>query len=189
MQAGYPKKRGSGLIKTSKIDNTYQFVQAIAAPRGRFHSELKQNLIMHLQQIDVTGCRLVGAITKELGMDGPKHHAIVLGKNIVDDEVYIVELMRNGPQISTFQDFRKRYAANGQIRLESNNGPHENVQVAQRAIEELKQGGAVYDLVINNCESFVNRAMHGKSTSSQVINTALGVVALIGLYYVLKNSK
>jgi hypothetical protein len=144
---------------------------------------------MHLQQIDVTGCRLVGAITKELGMDGPKHHAVVLGKNLFDGEIYIAELMRNGPQISTFNDFQKRYAANGQIRLEPNNGPHQNVQVAQHAIAELKQEGAVYDLAINNCESFVNRAMHGASTSSQVINTALGVVILAGLYYILKNSK
>ena len=144
---------------------------------------------MHLQQIDVTGCRLVGAVTRELGMDGPKHHAVVLGKNFFDGEIYIAELMRNGPQISTFKDFHKRYAANGQIRLESNNGPHENLQVAQRAIAELKQEGAAYDLVINNCECFVNRAMHGDSTSSQVVNTALGVVALVGLYYVLKKLK
>lgn len=144
---------------------------------------------MHLQQIDVTGCRLVGAITKELGMDGPKHHAVVLGKGNFDGEVYIAELMDKGYQIATYKDFHNRYAANGHIRLEPNVGPNNNVQVAQRAIAELKQGGAAYDLVVNNCESFVNRAMHGKSTSSQIINTALGVAALVGLCYVLKNSK
>jgi hypothetical protein len=144
---------------------------------------------MHLQQIDLTGCRLVGAITKELGMDGPKHHAVVLGKGTFDDEVYIAELMNSGLQIATYKDFHKRYAANGEIRLEANNGPNHNVQVAQHAIAELRQGGAAYDLVLNNCESFVNRAMHGKSSSSQIINTALGVAALVGLYYVLKNSK
>lgn len=42
---------------------------------------------MHLQQIDVTGARLVGAITKELGFDDPKHHASILGKNIFDGEI------------------------------------------------------------------------------------------------------
>src|SRR5471030_804448 len=132
---------------------------------------------MHLQQIDVTGCRLVGAITKELGMDGPKHHAVVLGKGTFDGAIYIAELMNSGYQISTYTGFYNRYAANGQIRLEANDGPNNNVQVAQRAIEELRQGGAAYDLVVNNCESFVNRAMHGNSSSSQIVNTALGVAA------------
>jgi hypothetical protein len=144
---------------------------------------------MHLQQIDVTGCRLVGAITKEFGMDGPKHHAIVLGKCTFDNEVYIAELMKSGYQISTYKNFHSRYAANGQIRLEPNDGPTSNVQVAQRAISELLKGEATYDLVINNCESFVNRAMHGKSSSSQILNTALGLAALAGIYYVLKASK
>lgn len=144
---------------------------------------------MHLQQIDVTGCRLVGAITKDLGMDGPKHHAVVLGRSVFDGEIYIAELMDTGYQISTCRDFHKRYAVNGPIIVQPNEGAHESVVVAQRAIAELKQAGQAYDLVLNNCESFVNRAMHGHSTSSQVINTALGVVALVGLYYVLKKSK
>lgn len=144
---------------------------------------------MHLQQIDVTGCRLVGAITKEFGMDGPKHHAVVLGRGTFDGEVYIAELMRNGCQISTYKNFHSRYAANGPIRIEANDGPNSHIEVAQHAIAELGQGGAAYDLLLNNCESFVNRAMHGKSGSTQVINTALGMVALVGLFYVLKNSK
>jgi hypothetical protein len=76
-----------------------------------------------------------------------------------------------------------------EIRLEANNGPNNNLQVAQRAIAELRQGQAAYDLVLNNCESFVNRAMHGNSSNSQIINTALAVVALVGLYHVLKNSR
>lgn len=144
---------------------------------------------MHLYQIDVTGCRIVGAITKELGMDGPKHHAIVLGKNIIDGEVYIAELMRTGYQVSTYKNFCRRYAVNGQIRLEANNGPIAPLEVAQRAIKELQQGGAPYDLISNNCECFVNRAMHGKSGSSQIINTALGVAAAVGLFFILTSSK
>jgi hypothetical protein len=144
---------------------------------------------MHLQQIDVTGCRLVGAITKELGMDGPKHHAVVLGKGTFDGEIYIAELMDSGYQFTTYKNFHSRYAANGEIRLEANDGPNNNLQVAQRAIAELRQGQTAYDLVLNNCESFVNRAMHGNSSSSQIINTALGVIALVGLYHVLKNSR
>lgn len=46
---------------------------------------------MNLQQIDVTGCRIVGAITRELSHAGPKHHGIVLGKSYLDNEVYIAE--------------------------------------------------------------------------------------------------
>lgn len=155
---------------------------------ARIYSEATTQ-VMHLQQIDVTGCRLVGAITKELGMDGPKHHAIVLGRGAFDGEIYIAELMDSGYQVTTYKNFHSRYAANGEIRLEANNGPNNNLQVAQRAIAELRHGEAAYDLVLNNCESFVNRAMHGNSSSSQIINTALGVVALVGLYHVLKNSR
>lgn len=97
--------------------------------------------------------------------------------------------MNSGYQIATYKDFHDRYAANAQIRIEPNDGPSTNVQVAQRAIDELRQGGAAYDLLVNNCECFVNRAMRGKSGSSQILNTALGVAALAGLFYVLKNSK
>jgi len=51
---------------------------------------------MQLQQIDVTGARLVGAITKELGFDGPKHHAMVLGQGMFDGVIYPAELMAGG---------------------------------------------------------------------------------------------
>jgi len=42
--------------------------------------ELDKEACVPLQQIDVTGARLVGAITKELGFDGPKHHPWCSGK-------------------------------------------------------------------------------------------------------------
>lgn len=144
---------------------------------------------MQLQQIDVTGARLVGAITKEFGFDGPKHHAVVLGQGVFDGVVYLAELMADGFQVATFEDFRRRYAANGDIRVEPNAGPHSNFEVAMRALTELKQGPAKYDLVANNCECFVNRAMHGKSTSTQVINTTIGVLLIVGLIYLLRSSR
>lgn len=143
---------------------------------------------MQLQQIDVTGSRLIGAITPELGMDGPKHHAVVLGRGVHDGVIYIAELMSHGRQISTVQDFRNRYGSNGHIRLEPNIGPETNATVAWRALAEIHQGRSQYDLIVNNCESFVNRAMHGSSMSKQVINTALGFALLVGLYYVLDKS-
>ncbi|MBM5572994.1 MULTISPECIES: lecithin retinol acyltransferase family protein [Deefgea] len=144
---------------------------------------------MHIQQIDMTGSRLVGAITNELGMDGPKHHAIILGKGIYDSEIYIAEFMHYGYQVATFRNFQQRYAHNGEIRVEQNTGPHTDLQVAQRALAEIKGGKGSYDLIANNCESFASRAMLGTSTSNQVINTVLGVLIVTGLCYVIKNSK
>lgn len=129
---------------------------------------------MQLQQIDVTGARVLGAITKELGFDGPKHHAVVLGQGMFDREVYLAELMAEGYQVATFADFQRRYAANGDIRVEPNAGPHSNLNVAKRALAEVKQGQPKYDIIANNCECFVNRAMHGKSTSTQIMNTGIG---------------
>lgn len=135
------------------------------------------------------GARLVGAITKDLGFDGPKHHAVTRGQGMLDGVVYFAELMVDGYQVATFEDFQRRYAANGDIRVEPNAGPHSNVAVAMRALAELKQGQAKNDLVANNCECFVNRAMHGQSTSTQVINTTIGVLFFAGLIYFLRSSR
>ncbi|WDE05062.1 hypothetical protein SG34_027810 [Thalassomonas viridans] len=144
---------------------------------------------MNLKQIDVTGCRLEGAITKELSHAGPKHHAIILGEH-EDGHVYIAESMDYGYQVSTYQDFHNRYSPNGEIIVSSNSGKFENITVAKRAIEEIKQGGkGIYNLITNNCECFVNRAMKDKSYSNQVINTGLGILAFIGLVYVVKQAK
>lgn len=143
---------------------------------------------MQLRQIDVTGSRLIGAITKELGLDGPKHHAVILGQGVADGEVYVAELMQHGYQIASYQDFCGRYAANGPIQLDPNTGHKTNAQVAKQALMEVRHGQVRYDLLVNNCECFVNRSMHDRSSSSQVINTALGLVALAGLYYVVKKS-
>lgn len=144
---------------------------------------------MQLQQVDVTGARIDGAITKELGFDSPKHHAVVLGRGMFDGVVYLAELMAGGYQVATFDDFQRRYAAYGDIRVKPNAGPHSNSEMAKRALAELKQGQASYDLLANNCECFVNRAMHGQSTSTQMINTAIGVLLLAGLIYVLGSSR
>ncbi|GEM_PF-2313904 len=143
-----------------------------------------------LTQIDVTGCRIVGAISKDLGHSGPKHHGVILGRSFSDNEIYIAESLQTGYRACTYQDFFERYSKNGKIIVQPNDGELENQAVAQRAIDELQKGGeGEYDLIFNNCECFVNRAMHGESSSSQVINTALGILVLAGLVYVIKNSK
>jgi hypothetical protein len=142
-----------------------------------------------LQQIDATGCRLIGAITKDLGHEGPKHHAVVLGRSVLDGHIYVAELMNTGYQICTYEHFYLRYSQNGDIRIQPNDEPSSGLVVAQRALSELRQGGKPYDLLTNNCESFVNRATGSSSVSSQVVNTALGLAVLVGLFYVLKKSK
>lgn len=144
---------------------------------------------MDLNQTDVTGCRIIGAINKELGHLGPKHHGVILGESPINQETYIAESTHGGCQICTYTEFLKRYSNNGKIIVEPNDGDAENISVAKRAIEELMCGGeGTYNLVTNNCECFVNRAMHDKSISNQVINTALGVAVIVGLVYVIKNS-
>ena len=144
---------------------------------------------MQLTQIDVTGCRIIGSITG-LGNVGPKHHAIILGLNESNGYVYVAESMHTGYQIASYQDFYQRYASNGEINISANDGKFSDLTVAQRALEELKKGGkGVYNLIANNCESFSNRAMHGRSTSKQVIHTFLGIAVIIGTIWVIKKAK
>ncbi|MBE9396775.1 hypothetical protein IOQ59_05800 [Pontibacterium sp. N1Y112] len=144
---------------------------------------------MQLQQIDVTGSRIVGPITA-LGHVGPKHHGIILGKNLEDGHVYVAENMHTGYQIATYHDFCKRYMPNGEIKIAANDGAYSDLTVANRAIEEIKRGGkGIYNLVANNCESFANRAIHDKSISKQVVHTAIGIVVVVGAYWVIKNAR
>ena len=100
---------------------------------------------------------------------------LILGRSQSDGEIYIAEHMDTGFRVCTYRDFRSRYEQNGKIIVEPNDGDLENLQVAKWAIKELIEGGkVVYNLVTNNGECFVNRAMHVNSVSTQVINTALG---------------
>ena len=145
---------------------------------------------MNLQQIDVTGSRLIGALNLSLGHTGPKHHAVILGKSISNGNIYIAESMGNGYHISTYSNFRTRYAQNGKIKVIPNDGKYDNITVANRAIAEIKKGGkGVYNLITNNCESFANRAIKNHSISNQVV-TALGVFVLIGAsFYIVSQSR
>jgi hypothetical protein len=146
--------------------------------------------MFNLQQIDVTGCRIIGAITKELGHSGPKHHGVILGLNLVDGQTYIAESRASGYGVCTVQEFESRYSQNGEIIISPNDGDYENILVVKRALDELNRGGErKYNLITNNCECFVNRAMRGSSTSQQIINTAIGALVILGLVYVIKKSK
>ena len=145
---------------------------------------------MKFEQVDVTGCRLIGAINKELGHAGPKHHGVIIGKNLDDENIYVAESMHTGYQLATYDDFYERYSQNGSIKIKNNDGHFDNLTVAQRALEEIKIGGkGVYNLVANNCECFANRAMHDKSKSQQIINTTIGVAAIAGAFYLFKKMR
>jgi len=144
---------------------------------------------MDFEQIDVTGCRAVGAIT-DIGHVGPKHHGIIIGRHASDNQVYIAENMHTGYQLATYDDFYDRYSINGEIKIFENDGKYDSVSVARRALSEILVGGkGAYNLITNNCESFANRAMKDHSVSNQIINTAIGVAAIAGIYWVVKNSK
>lgn len=144
---------------------------------------------MNFQQISETGSRLIGAITK-LGHVGPKHHGIVIGKSMENGEVYIAENCHDGYKLATFEEFKERYAPNGDIQISPNDGEFADSEVAQRALNEIARGGeGKYDLALNNCESFSNRATYGHSTSNQVVNTIFGVAAVIATIWVIKQKK
>ena len=140
-------------------------------------------------EIEGTGSRLVGAFST-LGHVGPKHHALVIGENKEDGEVYVAE-NRAGTnlQLSTIDDFKKRYRRYGDIKLLPNEGNKSNRSLAENALKEVFTSTEKYDFVFNNCESFVNKLMHGKKISNQVV-TGLGLIAVIGTsYYLYKELK
>ena len=77
--------------------------------------------------------------------------------------------------------FSARYSSKADVKIYPNDGDFENVDVAARALKEFKRGGSgKYNLAVNNCESFSNRAMYNHSNSSQVINTVIGITLLVG---------
>ncbi len=135
---------------------------------------------MEFEQTDITGCRVVGALTR-LGRFGPKHHGIVLGCSTADGQVYIAESTREaGYRLTTYDRFAEEHGRYGPVRIEPNTGKFSDVEVAQRALDELMSGGdGPYNLVTNNCESFSNRAMNDHSLSGQVLRTCAGAAVFV----------
>ncbi|WP_345980777.1 hypothetical protein [Sulfurimonas sp. HSL3-2] len=143
---------------------------------------------MNFEQIDLTGCRLIGAIW-ELGHIGPKHHAVIIGKNLDDDLIYIAENMHTGYQLVTLDDFKSRYSKNGDIKVQVNDGNKTNLEVAQDALNVIySKTKKKYNLISNNCESFVNQVTHGHSISTQVLTTIGGLILIAGIWYLQKKN-
>ncbi len=143
---------------------------------------------MEFQQIDITGCRLIGALSK-LGHIGPKHHGVIIGRSMEDRQIYIAENCDTGYGLTTYEEFFERYSTNGEIRIKPNNGKFSDEDVARRALNELVLGGqGNYDLIFNNCESFSNRAINNHSVSSQVINTLAVTALCIGGFWLIRRA-
>ncbi|MFK5948968.1 MAG: hypothetical protein QM500_09405 [Methylococcales bacterium] len=145
---------------------------------------------MEFQQVDITGCRLIGAITK-IGHAGPKHHGIVIGRNIDDQKIYIAEHCHTGYKLTNYNEFVNRYSVNGDIQISPNDGAFSDIDVAKRALKELTSiRSNPYNLFSNNCESFSNRAMHDNSISQQVINTlAVTAFCIAGVWLIKQAQK
>ena len=145
---------------------------------------------MNLTQINISGSRIVGALTK-LGHIGPKHHGIIIGQNIFDGKVYVAESRyATGYVLATYDDFIERYTPNADVHLYENDGQYSAREVAQRALTEIERGGNMkYNLIVNNCESFSNRAMYNVSNSRQILNIAVGVLTLTGAFWLIKHAK
>jgi hypothetical protein len=144
----------------------------------------------NLQQNELTGCKVIGAIT-ELGHAGPKHYGIILGQCLFSRIVYIAEKVDSGDQVVDFENFKRRYECNGKIVIQRNVGKFSDLEVAQRALKEATNSNtSQYDLITNNCESFSNRAMHDHTVSGQVVNTVLGCIVLAaGTFFLMKKGQ
>lgn len=147
----------------------------------------RESCSVKLKPICATGSKIIGPISKV----ALEHHAIILGEHEVSKHVYIAESMHYGYQYDTYGNFINRYSSNGEIKILANDGKYSNLEVAQRALNEINNGGnGIYNLITNNCESFTNRAMHGHSVSKQVLNLTIGLASLsVCLFLMAQNYK
>ncbi len=150
----------------------------------------KARIKLNLTQINISGSRIVGALTK-FGHTGPKHHGIIIGQNIFDGKIYVAESRHTtGYGLATYDNFIERYSPIADIHLYANDGQYSDREVAQRALTEINTGGnGKYNLIVNNCESFSNRAMYDNSNSNQIKNIAVGGLMLVGAFWVIRHAK
>lgn len=137
-------------------------------------------MLHQLQITSDTGSRLVAPVSG-LGRLGPKHHGLLIGRSTIDGHLYVAESRVTGYVISTYHDFLQRYERYGPIAVIPPINLDSGIAAVRTALNEMSVGGyGSYNLVTNNCESFVNRAISGTSTSYQVI-AATVCLAAIGL--------
>ena len=132
---------------------------------------------------ELTGARITIPFTS-LKRFGPKHHAIVLGINDDDGELWIAELSRRfGYRLVSLKQWledNQQYLDG--LKIERNTGPRANLDVARSAIQEVQENcewGNGYDVLFNNCETFVNRQFNGKTSLSPQVKRAAQVLGFV----------
>lgn len=130
-------------------------------------------------------------ITERLGYT---HHGIYLGNNKVIHYSGLADGLRAGPveitDLSTFSQGKRTYVNHHSNRAFSHR------QTVKRARSRLSEDK--YNLLLNNCEHFINWCIYGKASSPQVtkvisyaismgmMHTGFGGVAGIGLRAIAK---
>lgn len=125
-------------------------------------------------------------ITERLGYT---HHGIYLGKNKVIHYSGLANGLRAGPvevtDLSTFSQGKRTYVSHHSNRVFSHR------QTVKRARSRLSEDK--YNLLLNNCEHFINWCIYGKASSPQVtkaithtismgmVHTKFGSVGLAGI--------
>jgi hypothetical protein len=145
-----------------------------------------------LTEHQLSGARLTVPFTA-LGKFGPKHHAVIVGLHRVKQELWIAELSRKyGHRLVSLDQWitdNEKYIAH--LTVTPNSGSRSNAEVAQSAIEEIhdqETRGSVpkqYDLIFNNCETFVDRHTKGEdkpklSPQVSAVLQAAGIVIATG---------
>lgn len=126
-----------------------------------------------------SGARLVGAMTK-FGFWGPTHHGLIVGQNVFDGRKYVAESIQSGYQYVAIDEFIGRYKLNGDIILSKQPNGHE---IARRAVAEIDKGQTKYHLLVNNCETFVNKMTDGTSVSWQSLTVVVCVTGILAAIY------
>ncbi len=153
---------------------------------------------------ELSGARLTVPFTA-LGKLGPKHHAVIVGLHRIKQQLWIAELSRKyGHRLVSLDQWiadNKKYIA--QLTVSPNSGPRSNAEVAQSAVEEIRfqetsnEPSKKYDLIFNNCETFVDRHTEGEGDldkpklSPQVskVLQAAGIVIATGAVILQKRKK
>jgi hypothetical protein len=178
-------------VHCRNADRVAAGAEAEASKELRGHAAKIMNQLTIVEH-ELSGARLTIPFTG-LRKLGPKHHAIIVGAHRVTGQLWVAELSRKfGHRLVSldqwFEDNRKYLA---KLKVIPNEGPRSNSEVAQSAIKEVlakleDDGKPGYDLVFNNCETFVDRHTEGEQPkaklSPQVKQTlqAAGVIIATG---------
>lgn len=118
-------------------------------------------------------------VTPKSFMGFAEHYLVYMGRNEQGQEFYIENSHESGVRWLSGEEFEAGNPKYKRIRRFGGD-EHQRQQALQRAQSEL---GRSYNLLMFNCENFVNYVQFGIRRSRQVNNALLGIstVAAIGL--------